>query len=46
MKVRAAREAFRVYLAPERKASTFRYEGGYVVCEVPRVMGHQAVVFE
>jgi hypothetical protein len=35
-----------VALVPQKKALPFRYEDGYAHVDVPRVNGHQAIVFE
>lgn len=46
LRLRMARRPSRVALAPENTELSFQYEGGYASCEVPRILGHQAIVFE
>jgi len=35
-----------VYLTPQRQSLKFDYNGGYASVVIPRVHGHQMVVFE
>ncbi|MBS1829289.1 MAG: alpha-L-fucosidase [Acidobacteria bacterium] len=46
LRVRRAIPPRKVYLAPSQQSIPFRMEASYAVCTVPRVYGHQAVVFE
>ncbi len=43
---RSEKKPRKVTLAPGGEALAFRYEKGYANCVVPRVSGHQAIVFE
>ncbi|MBL0158256.1 MAG: hypothetical protein IPP47_14300 [Bryobacterales bacterium] len=44
MRVEAAPK--RVMLAPQNKPLPFRFENGYAVCRLEKVIGHQAVSVE
>jgi hypothetical protein len=44
--LRSERRPSQVYLAPQRRALKFDYSAGYARVVVPRVEGHQMVVFE
>jgi hypothetical protein len=46
IRLRTPRKPARVALVPQNQALEFRYEEGYASCEAPRVVGHQAIVFE
>jgi hypothetical protein len=46
IKVRLDKAPQRVELAPQRRVLPFRYEDGYAVVVLDRVIGHQAVSFE
>ena len=46
LRVRRAVPTRKVYLAPSQQDIPFRMEANYAVCTIPRVYGHQAVVFE
>ena len=44
--IRIDKRPSKVYLAPQMKEISFSYENGYVNALVPKVSGHQVVVFE
>jgi hypothetical protein len=46
LSVRSDRPPTRVYLAPSGQNLSFAHSGGYVLCTVPRVVGHQMVVLD
>ncbi|MGJ5818285.1 alpha-amylase family protein [Paludibaculum fermentans] len=46
IRLRLAAPPKRVTLVPQNKPLPFRFENGYAVCRVDRVVGHQAVCFE
>lgn len=46
LRLRVKQRATRVSLAPQARSLPFHHEGQYVLFEVPRVLGHQAVVVE
>jgi hypothetical protein len=46
LKLRCDRRPARVSLVPQKKPLEFQYSGGYAICRVSRLEGHQAIVFE
>ena len=46
IRLRAAKAPARAGLVPQQKAIPFRYEKGYAVCRVDKLLGHQAISFE
>jgi hypothetical protein len=46
IRVRVEAAPKRVMLAPQNKSLPFRFENGYAVCRLERVIGHQAISVE
>lgn len=46
LRLRMARRPSRVAMVPQNTDLAFQYEGGYASCEVPKILGHQAIAFE
>ena len=46
IRLRVAKAPARVVLVPQQKAIPFRYESGYAICRVDKLLGHQAISFE
>ncbi len=46
VKVRLPKEPSKVYCAPSNNSLDFSYEGGYVCIKIPKILGHEMIVFE
>jgi hypothetical protein len=46
LQVRLPQHPMGAQLIPQRQALPWRYDGSYALVEIPKVIGHQAIVFE